>query len=86
MSSIVFGIGPEFPLDVRMTAQAATRIVRNLGAVSRGFLIHALWAECAICRKEAEASVDLAVSDGNLAIDGNGRLVPGPNAHVPVFE
>jgi hypothetical protein len=88
MSIVVFSVGSDSPvsLDVRMTAQTAVQIVRRLGAVSGGFLVHALWTECAVNRKDAQAGIDLALVDGNLVDGGNGRLVLGPNAFVPTVE
>lgn len=71
---------------ISMIAQAAAQIVGRLGPISEGLLVHALWTECAADRKDAKASIDLAMSDGLLVIDANDRFVLGPNAFVPTLE
>lgn len=88
MSTVVFSIGSNglVSLDVQMTAQAAVQIVRRLGPVSSGFLVHALWTESAVNRQEAQAAIDLALAERVLTADSNGRLVVGPNAHTAMFE
>lgn len=71
------------PTHIPMVAQAAARIVRRLGAMTSAFLVHCLWAECAVNRPDAQAGIQRALVDGLLVDVGNGRVVLGPNAYIP---